>query len=303
MDLENSIDKAVKFLISKQNSDGSISLNSDKRWNVWETANAVITIKSVKNNEKKFIKKAVNFLLKIQRDDGSFYHTISYKPNEYCMETTPICTLALWLDDKDVEKSISFILDKQESNGSWEIGTPEIIKRRYWPSITGFVINTLLRLNMTNEKISKGIDYLLVTQLEDGSWGSNWVYYDTPFYPMHTILSSLNIYGLDESDYYKKGINFILKNQNKKGFWSIIKKDKPRPSEALRSALALNCLIISPKKTYFKSINKGIDWLLSKQKSDGSWDGGYFVNWPGKKEDIYTTCIALQAINDYKKII
>jgi len=301
--IENSINKGAEYLVNNQHDDGSLYLEDDKRWTVWETANAIISINQADKNKKLFLKKAINFLLKCQREDGSFFHAISFEKDDYCMETTAECLLALAIVKKDIKKGIQFMLNKQNIDGSWEIGTPGIIKRRSWPSIAGFVLNALLCLGASSNQISKGIEFLLKKQHDDGSWGSNWIYYDTPYYPTFSILSALKQYNLIESDSYKRAVNFIKKNQNPDGSWGSDITDKPRPSKSLRTALALNSLLISPFKSDFKSIENGINWLLNVQESDGCWDGGYFVNWPGKKEDIYTTSLAIYAIKKYGHLI
>ena len=158
----------------------------------------------------------------------------------------------------------------------------------------------LLELKISSDKISKGIEFLIKKQQEDGSWGSNWVYYDTPYYPIHIILLAFKLYKLNESMNYKKAIKYILEKQNKDGSWSLQTTEKPRPSKTLRTALALNSLLVYPEKSYIESIENGFRWILREQKSDGHWDGGYFVNWPGKKEDIYTTSMVIRALNKYQ---
>ena len=295
-DLDSAIYKGVNYLISKQNEDGSISFNDDIRWKVWETANTIISIDLVKIKTNSFFNKAIDFLLNVQLEDGSFSYTVTNDRDNYCTETTAICILALAAAKKDVSKNIDFILSKQNTDGSWEIGIPEIIKRRCWPSVTGFVLNTLLYLNVSSDKISKGIDFLIKNQKEDGSWGSNWVYYDTPYYPLHTILSALSQYGLEDSKIFKKAENFIMRNQRSDGHWYTETTEKPRPSKELRTSLALNSLLVSPDDSYMEHIQKGIVWLLNQQESDGHWNGGYFVNWPGKKEDVYSTAMAIRAL-------
>jgi len=303
-ELKHSIKKGVEYLIDNQENDGSISLNNDVRWKVWETAHTIIAITLVDENNKDFIGKAVNFLLTNQREDGSFSYTITNDRDNYCMETSAVAVLAIAKAKKNVKKGINFILEKQHYDGSWEIGIPGITKRRFWPSITGFVINTLLTLNVKSQGISEGVNYLIKNQKEDGSWGSNWVYYDTPFYPIHIILQSFKLYGLENSSYYKKALNFVYDNQLEDGSWCAETTDKPRPSKALRTSLALNSLSISSiEKQNMKSIEKGIMWLIKNQKKQGNWDGGYFVNWPGKKEDIYTTATAITTIKKYEGIL
>ena len=74
-----------------------------------------------------------------------------------------------------------------------EIGIPDMKKHRFWPSITGYALRTLLYLKVSSDnQISKGIEWLLHSQNEDGSWGSSWIYYDTPYYATHLILWAFN---------------------------------------------------------------------------------------------------------------
>ena len=303
IDVEESINKGVEYLRSKQNEDGSVILNGDTRWPVWETANSIHAVQTADNNKKEFLEKAVNFLLSAQRIDGSFCHTVSNTKDNYCMETTATAVLALATAKKNVDKTVSFMLSKQNQDGSWEIGIPDMFKHRFWPSITGFVLNSLLHLKISSNQISKGIDFLLEKQQENGSWGSSWIYYDTPYYPTHVILSTLRLYGLADSEAYKKSINFIENKQNMDGSWCMKTADKPRPSRACRTTLALNSLQISPNKLDFKYIERGINWLVKEQESDGHWEGGYFVNWPGKKEDIFATSMAIISLKKYEQYI
>lgn len=300
LDINESIEKAVEFLKNNQNENGSISINNDKRWEVWETVNSFLAVHSIVGNHKKFLENAISFISKSRKEDGSFYYTNSSKKDDYCMEATALSIKALGISKKDVEKGIQFILNKQNSDGSWEIGIKRIIKYRNWPSITGFVLNTLLNLEISSDQISKGIKFIFEKQKEDGSWGSKWIYYDTPYYPTHVILSALKLYGYEKEKIFKKVVNFIKKNQNNNGSWGKNRYDKPAPSLDLRTALALNSLLTSPDKTDLPSIKRGIKWLVNTQKTDGHWDGGFFVNWPGKKEDIYTTSLAISALKKYE---
>ena len=301
-EIDQAIQKGVNYLVLNQHDDGSIYLENETRWQIWETANAIITVNKVDNEKKTFLKNGIQYLLDVQKDDGSFYYTKSMKPEEYCMETTAIALLALDIEDKNVETGIDFLVQKQLKDGSWDIGTPGITKRRRWPSVTGFVLNTLLQLKASDNVIQKGIDFITKQQHFDGSWGTNWVYYDTPYYPIYIILSTLKLYGLQEKVFYQQAVNFVIKNQQKNGSWNIKTTDKPRPSASLRTSLALYSLLLSPSKVNKEIIGKGMKWLIQQQKSNGSWDGGYFVNWPGKKEDIFTTSLALQSLKKYSNI-
>jgi squalene cyclase len=301
INVDESISKGVDYLIRNQKEDGSVRLNNDTRWHVWGTANSILAVHTANKNERASLEKAINFLLSAQREDGSFCYTISFAEGEYCMETTSTSVMALATAKKDVSKGVRFMLSKQNPDGSWEIGIPDMLKHRFWPSITGFVIQTLLSLDMSSNQISKGIEFLLQKQQEDGSWGSSWIYYDTPYYPLHVILPALKLYGLEKNDSYKRSVSFIKKNQNRDGSWCMETTNKPRPSKSLRTALALNSLLVSPDDSDSKSIEKGVKWLIRNQKCEGYWDGGYFVNWPGKKEDVFATSIAIRALKRYEQ--
>jgi prenyltransferase beta subunit len=297
-DIKDSISKGIDYLEDNQNKDGSVSLNNDSTFKVWETANTLFVVRASKEDKKSFIDNATNFLLSAQRDDGSFYHTVSFKKDYYCMETTSISIIALSGNKESINKGTFFILDKQTKNGSWEIGTPFINKERFFPSISGFALISLMCQNIYNGNISKGIEYIQKSQLEDGSWGNSWIYYDTPYYAIYVNLLALKLYGMEDSDNYKKAIDYIQENQNSDGSWG--GKNTGRPSKSLRTSLALNSLLINPDKENSETIEKGFEWLIKKQSYDGHWEGGYFVNVPDKKEDIFATDMAILALIRYK---
>jgi len=301
--IEESIDKGIKFLLKNQKEDGSVYLENDKRWQVWETANAYLAVYLAEKNNKKFLDKSINFLLEVQRDDGSYSHDVNFKKNHYCIETTSTCLQALSINNENITKGINFIIDKQNPDGSWDIGTPEIIKYRKWPSITGFALNILIDFDRSKTNVIKGIGYILKSQLKDGSCGSKWIYYDTPYYTLYPILSSLEKSGRANSKNYQKAINYIVANQNSNGSWTEETTNKPKPSIALRTSLALYSLLISPNENNKNTIEKGIGYLLNQQEDDGHWNGGFFVNWPNKKEDIYVTSMSINVLVNYLKLL
>ena len=291
--IEDSITRGIRYLIDNQNDDGSISLSNDETFKVWETGNTILVIHTVNEGEEQFLKKATGYLLSVQRNDGSF----SYSGEAiYCAETTAVCLLALALNGENVSTGISFILNTQSPNGSWEIGIPGI-KDRFFPSITGLELVTLMCLGIFNENVSSGIEYVQESQLEDGSWGTSWEYYDTPYYATYPNLLALKLYGLETSDSYKRAVRYIKQNQNQDGSWG--RQIPDRPSKALRTSLALNSLLISPNNSDLSSVERGINWLIENQSDDGHWDGGYFVGFNLKKEDIYATNMAVLALKRY----
>jgi squalene cyclase len=300
--LDESVGKGLAYNMGHHKDDGSVHLDGELQYQVWETINALLAVQAADPDNTGFIDKAIEFLLKEQREEGSFYHEISHAPGHYCMETTPMGLMALAKANVDIGKGTQFVLDKQMEDGSWEIGTPEITRRRFWPSITGFVLRFLLQQGIDTPHIAKGIDYLLKTQQEDGSWGDNWIYYDTPYYPTYNIMPAFMLYGIESEAAYDKAASFIKANQKDDGSWDENIIDKPRPSDRLRTTMALHSLLAAPRDSDIPAIEKGMEWLLNAQEPDGHWYGGGWRHFPGKKENIYLTSVVVRTIKRYQEL-
>jgi squalene cyclase len=298
LSIESAINQGVAYLVGNQNEDGSVSLDNDETFKVWETANVLLAVHIADRTKTNFCRKATEFLLDCQRQDGSFYSARSFEKGHHCVETTSVSLLALAAANKDISRGVRFLLDKQMPDGSWEIGIPQIREDRFFPSVTGYALGTLMCLRIFNEQIQKGMDYILRTQKEDGSWGQSGLYYDTPFYATHLNLLALRLFGLEKSRSCQRAVAFIEKDQNGDGSWGRQRKDRPSP--ALKTSLALNSLLTSLDRSDCASIERGIHWLLRSQKTDGHWDGGNFVDFPGKKEDIFSTAMAVLALKRYE---
>jgi len=98
---------------------------------------------------------------------------------------------------------------------------------------------------------------------------------------------------------YRKAVQFIKNNQKADGSF----EEAPAHSTSLelRTALALNALLASPGESDFDAIDRGIMWLLKKQRADGGWSGGYYPGKVNKKEDIFATAMASLALQRYKQ--
>jgi len=296
--IQDAINKGIEYLTNNQNDDGSICLKKDRTWDVWETANALLAIDK-QDAENHFIKKSIDFLSKSKRKDDSFYVSSTYKENQYCMETTPTVSSAFKKHGIILNETIDFIVKKQKKEGYWEIGIPEIVKYKDWPSVTGFALNSLSGFESILDNIQIGIAWLKDKQQKNGSWGHHFIYYDSPFYPMHIILKVLKENNLQDTPTFEKAIRYVIEKQKKEGYWEIETKYEKKPSVELRTSLALLCLLKSDKEQNILCLEKGIEWLIKKQEKNGCWNGGFFVGWPGKKEDIYTTSLAISALKEY----
>ncbi|MCD6557883.1 MAG: hypothetical protein J7K31_02510 [Candidatus Aenigmarchaeota archaeon] len=302
-----SMNSAAGWLVGQQNKDGSISLSDNSMFKIWDTANAVVVLSLLdKSYYNETINKSVRFLNIVKRSNGSFYMTTTAK-EDYCIETTAVSLIALNLVDENISDTRNFLANKQNVKGYWEIGTPFIIVDKRFPSVTGYAVVALaLTDGGSNTKhitfnITKALDFIASTQLEDGSWGSSPMYYDTPYYATYVDVWAAELY--DRNEIIEKALGFVLRTQNSDGSWG--SSAKGRPSKELRTALALNTLLVSDtcekNEKCKKRIEKGVQWLIKKQRPDGSWNGGYFVG-TEKKEDIYATTMAMLALIRYKNM-
>jgi squalene-hopene/tetraprenyl-beta-curcumene cyclase len=122
----------------------------------------------------------------------------------------------------------------------------------------------------------RAIDYLIETQQSDGSWYGRWgvaYIYGTCF-----ALRGLAAMNEDDHEYYIQRANEWLRSvQNSDGGWgeSCASYDNgsftPTRSTPSQTAWALMGLMAGGD-THSSSVMHGIDYLLSRQNEDGSWD-------------------------------
>ncbi|MFA6216422.1 MAG: prenyltransferase/squalene oxidase repeat-containing protein [Candidatus Omnitrophota bacterium] len=298
-DIQSAVIKGVKYLNHNQNYNGSISLRNDNRFDVWETANVLYAMLSIGGGDKKVLARAKGFLKSAQNKNGSFNFKYGTSQSDYCLETTAVVIMAMTLTGEDVKKSMDFLSRKQNQDGSWKVG---YIQRPWntFPSVTGYALNALLDQEaFDRNSIENAVGYIYLQQKKDGSWGRTPLYYDSSFYPIFPILKALAAYGENESVVYKNAVQYIKHLQNTDG--SFEEQSEQSPSLELRTALALNALLVSPDKSDLAAIYRGIVWLLKQQQPNGAWNGGYYAGKDNKKEDIFSTAMALLALHYYQK--
>ena len=125
-----------------------------------------------------------------------------------------------------IEKTISFIFDRQKEDGSWfgRWGTNFIYGT--WTVLFGL---EQVNIPSSHPRVRKAVEWLKSKQREDGGWGeSNWSYHDpatrgeapfsTSFQTAWAVLG-LMAAGEVESDEVKRGIEYLISNQSQDGFW------------------------------------------------------------------------------------
>ena len=125
-----------------------------------------------------------------------------------------------------IDKCIAYLRKQQEVNGAWYGRWGSNYIYGTWSVLTGF---ESAGISNSDPAIRKAVFWLKSVQHTDGGWGeSNDSYEDTgnchPYHPstaFHTALAILALLSVGEvgSVQAKKGVNYLLKNQQADGFW------------------------------------------------------------------------------------
>lgn len=169
---------------------------------------------------------------------------------------------------------------------------------------------------MPQERIDKAIAYLVKEQEADGSWFGRWgVNY---IYGTSGALSALEaIAPKTHKTAIERGANWLVSCQNSDGGWgetcqsykdvSLKGKGVSTASQTAWALIGLLAAIEATGNTYKEAIDRGINYLLTTQKSDGTWYESDFTGtgFPGHfylKYHYYQQYFPLLALSRYQKI-
>lgn len=194
--------------------------------------------------------------------------------------------------ERCVKRGINWLIGMQSQDGGWAAfdadNNWQILNKVPFadhnamldptcPDITGRVLEALCRhgLTLAEEVIQRGVSYLLHKQESNGSWygrwGVNYIY--GTFLALRGLQSSGDPRAGSAMDRASKWVRAI---QNKDGGWgescaSYMKNHfVPGPSTPSQTAWALLGLHATGDISSH-SVERGIEYLLSTQKSDGTW--------------------------------
>jgi squalene-hopene/tetraprenyl-beta-curcumene cyclase len=185
-------------------------------------------------------------------------------------------------------RAINWLLGMQSSDGGWAAfdvdNNWQVLNKVPFadhnamldpscPDITGRVMEALCRRGMTNNDpaISRAVNYLLMHQKEDGSWYGRWGV--NHIYGTFLALRGLRAAGAREG----KAADWLRSVQNPDGGWgeSCASYEKhcfvPAPSTPSQTAWGILGLEAAGD-TGSPAVERGIQWLLDRQKSTGGWD-------------------------------
>ncbi len=296
----DALGKGISFLSNIQRADGAICDTSNALFDIWETVLAATALYQIKQDTNQpALKKALSFLRENENPSGLICHNKKCR-NEFCLETTSVYyTLLFEIGEREnVRKGAEGIAAMQKPTGQWAIGNPDISEQKEFPSVTAFVLNMLNKAGVAPPYKKENYTWLSDKQTLDGDWGHAWEYYNSPAYALWPMMKTLN----NKSAEKEKALNYILSRQQKDGGWSLNDSFIKRTiSPELHTALMLSALYNAGFNNK-KVIDKGIDFLLSKQSEKGCWDGGYFpipVDRYIKKEYVFATALSMSVLISY----
>ncbi len=146
------------------------------------------------------------------------------------------------------------------------------------PDITGRVLEALCAHGVAPQSpaIRRGVEYLIRTQEQDGSWYGRW----GVNYIYGTFLALRGLRAASESDreaYILRAAEWLRSIQNQDGGWGESCESYnrnsyvPAPSTPSQTAWAILGLIAAGD-TNSISVQKGIEYLVETQRGDGAWD-------------------------------
>lgn len=190
-------------------------------------------------------------------------------------------------------RAIQWLLAMQSSDGGWAAfdvdNNWEILNKIPFadhnamldptcPDITGRVLESLCRreFDHTHPAISRGVQYLLARQEDNGSWYGRWgVNY---IYGTFLAIRGLKSTGSPHvTPSITRGARWLCEVQNPDGGWgeSCMGYDTNQfePAESTPSQTAWAILgLIAAEKIQSTAVARGVRWLLDRQREDGTWE-------------------------------
>jgi squalene-hopene/tetraprenyl-beta-curcumene cyclase len=151
--------------------------------------------------------------------------------------------------------------------------------------VSGRCVGMFAQLGVAQDdpRLKAGMEYLIRTQRDDGSWWGRWgVNY---IYGTWSALAGLNGAGLT-SDHatMKRGADWLVQIQNPDGGWGEncdsykldYKGYEPAPSTASQTAWALLGLMAAGEVDH-PAVARGVNYLKATQQADGLWNQAHYT--------------------------
>ena len=199
-----------------------------------------------------------------------------------------------------MDRAIGWLLGMQNKNGGWAAFDKDNTSRFLTlipfadfgelldpPSVdvTAHVVEALGLYGKTlaDPIVARAYRFMLMEQEEDGPWFGRWgVNY---IYGTAAVLPALEAVGEDmQADYVQRAAYWLVEHQNEDGGWGescgSYMDDQLRgrgPSTPSQTGWAIMALIAVGSHNFDQHISRGLEFLLSSQRSDGTWDEPYYT--------------------------
>ena len=310
---EQVVGEALVYLQKCQTADGAIpdaSIVEHPTANLlknWDTVNALKAIalwrQRVPYTDGGTVERVLKFLQSCEKPSGMIsWGTLAVSPAEFCTETSSEYISALThlgLREQATRKAL-YLRSRQLPSGAWSEVHPHVPKAfQTTSSVTGFAMMALVELGLEPTYVDEALDFLAKKQTRAGHFGINWFYYNTYYYLTRPATAALAAYGCHSA--VAAVCEFTLANQRDDGSWFVeVEGFDDAPSEELQSALALQTLACAGLGLEEPAVRKGLDWLMGRQRADGSWSGGPF---PYPNTETYRDFRALQDVYSTSQVL
>lgn len=203
--------------------------------------------------------------------------------------------------DQAIDRGVEWVKGLQSRNGGWAAFDVDNVYHYLnnipfadhgalidppTEDVTARCVSMLAQLGETldrSESLSRGVEYLRATQLQDGSWYGRWGL--NYIYGTWSTLCALNACGINPaSAEIQKASDWLISIQNSDGGWgedgASYKLDyrghEPATSTASQTAWALLGLMACGKAAD-PAVERGVQYLSQRQTTDGFWDEERFT--------------------------
>jgi len=231
---------------------------------------------------------------------------------------------------ESVERAIEWMFTMQCKNGGWASFDKDNTKMvfQYIPfadhnamldpptvDITGRILEMLAFYGYSRDdkRVRKAIDFILKEQEPDGAWFGRWGC--NYLYGTFLVLRGLEAMGIDQNEpFIQQAAEWIRMVQNPDGgwgesLWSYHDPNTRGVGASTCSQTAWACLgLMAAGDMRSGSVDRGIAYLLSQQKKDGSWWEQYYTGtgFPKVfylKYHMYAEYFPLLALATYSKLM
>jgi squalene-hopene/tetraprenyl-beta-curcumene cyclase len=199
-----------------------------------------------------------------------------------------------------IERAVGWTLAMQSSNGGWAAFDKDndkliVTKIPFCdfgetldpPSadVTAHVVEALAHLGFdrSHPAVERAYRFLRSEQEADGSWFGRWGV--NHIYGTGAVLPALAALGEDMTQpHVRRAADWLVAHQNDDGGWgetcASYMDDRLRgrgPSTASQTGWALMALLATGSRDYDRAIRRGLEYLISTQRDDGTWDEPYYT--------------------------